>query len=93
MLVHSGQKIKCSQCDITFSRTGSLRRHMQHQHNTSKAELHFTCEICGKRWKTKSALQVHLQSHQNQDSHVMLPLPGTVCAVEQTSYTINQENG
>ena len=63
MLVHTGEKIKCSQCDITFSRPGSLRRHMQHQHNVSN--LHF-CDICGKTWNTRSALNDHRESHKTE---------------------------
>ena len=85
MLVHTGEKIKCTQCDITFSRPGSLRRHMQHQHNASKFQLHF-CDICGKGWKTRSALNVHLESHQTQPNQQQ----------QQTEYMMqnyNQENG
>ena len=65
MLVHTGEKIKCTQCDITFSRPGSLRRHMQHQHNTSRHQLYF-CDVCGKGWKTRSVLNAHLESHKKE---------------------------
>ena len=62
MLVHTGEKIKCTQCDITFSRPGSLRRHMQHQHNINP-QRHF-CDICGKSWNSRSALNEHRESHK-----------------------------
>ena len=64
MLVHTGEKIKCTQCDITFSRPGSLRRHMQHQHNINP-QRHF-CDICGKSWNSRSALNEHRESHKTE---------------------------
>ena len=64
MLVHTGEKIKCTECDITFSRPGSLRRHMQHQHNSSP-QTHF-CDVCGKGWNTRSALNEHRESHHKE---------------------------
>ena len=84
MLVHTGEKIKCSQCDITFSRPGSLRRHMQHQHQLQlKQQLHF-CDVCGKGWKTRSALNTHLESHKTQSESNQQ---------EYMMNSYNQENG
>ncbi|QQP35455.1 Putative LOC578691 [Caligus rogercresseyi] len=51
----------CKECDITYDKEASLRRHRSRTHNTNLRE---ECPICRKRLATKSTLSKHLISHQ-----------------------------
>ena len=69
----------CSQCNKVFSRLRYLRKHSkQHilppaqklvtgkQPLSANGEKRFTCEQCGKSFKFKHYLQVHIRSHNNK---------------------------
>ena len=54
-------RVSCDQCDKSFSRKQSLKRHML-IHQGIKP---FKCNICGKRFHWKNVLKTHQATHSN----------------------------
>src|SRR6218665_1927120 len=59
--VSPGSDIQCNQCEMTFCKISQLRTHISVDHS-SKAAL---CDVCGKKFRSHHALDVHLKSHEN----------------------------
>jgi len=52
---------KCDKCSYCTRYKGTLRRHDLYRH---QADIRpFSCEFCDKRWKSKSDLLAHLDTH------------------------------
>lgn len=51
-------RFPCTQCDETFTRRSSLRRHLDHAHN-ERARRRFQCHYCGKSYASQSYLSRH----------------------------------
>ena len=54
--VHSENKISCDQCDLTFSRSECLKRHIKGVHEDNK----FECEQCDFISTRKDKLKRHM---------------------------------
>ena len=55
--------IKCPSCEFMMSTKASLRSHLLKKHNIS--EQKFSCQLCGKKFISSSAMSVHNKSvHQ-----------------------------
>lgn len=62
MAKHIGAKIhKCTQCTTGFSTKCLLRAHIKGVHTTERP---YTCDTCGKSYKTKEAVIQHSHSHK-----------------------------
>merc|ERR1712080_553276 len=51
----------CLYCGKKFTSTSYLRQHVKHVHGENKDT--FSCHVCGKRFVTKTALEVHGALH------------------------------
>lgn len=54
-------KSKCPDCSLMFSNEGSLTRHVQSQHPSSKVLL-WKCDDCGRRFTKKRSRNKHMQA-------------------------------
>ena len=72
------KKLKCNQCDKKFIKSNSLIRHLNfHEHkkvskntNESNSSLKcYACQHCGKSYKRRDSLKVHVDSHSGLISH------------------------
>ena len=55
------KRYQCAQCDSSFSRPYSLRRHVQRKH--SEEEPVYDCQVCGAIFEDISAIQDHYRYH------------------------------
>uniref|UniRef100_A0A182QAG4 Transcription factor grauzone n=1 Tax=Anopheles farauti TaxID=69004 RepID=A0A182QAG4_9DIPT len=62
MLQHSLVRHGCDQCDYAATNVQSLQNHKRVQHTDEKP---FVCTTCGKSFKLKSNLRVHLAQHRD----------------------------
>uniref|UniRef100_A0A1B0CZ08 C2H2-type domain-containing protein n=1 Tax=Phlebotomus papatasi TaxID=29031 RepID=A0A1B0CZ08_PHLPP len=62
MILHSSTFLRCESCDYTTKKESLLRRHQLTQHSDAKP---FSCTICGRAFKLKRALTVHISQHEN----------------------------
>lgn len=54
-------------CPLCNESVGNLKRHHEHCHTDTKQ---YTCEICGKSFKQKPTLKLHLMVHQDDRRHM-----------------------
>lgn len=59
---------KCADCGMKFQRLLSLQRHQIRSHST--AEKSFTCDHCGKQYKLKSDILVHIINAHSTDRQI-----------------------
>ena len=50
-------RVKCPKCNVTFSRTASMTRHLNTKHRETPPK--YTCDICDKEFPAKSNLDRH----------------------------------
>lgn len=60
MILHSNIELHCDQCDYVTKKKVLLTRHLVTQHSNEKP---FVCNLCGRAFKMKRALTVHLAQH------------------------------
>lgn len=60
MILHSNIELRCDQCDYVTKKTVLLNRHLVTQHSNHKP---FACDLCGRAFKMKRALTVHVAQH------------------------------
>jgi len=53
-------ELVCKECDLTFSRRGSLQRHRQVQHGGAP---NYICPICSRPFRCQRYVHRHLRSH------------------------------
>lgn len=53
----------CSECTQTFKTQGNLSRHFRNVHNNSK---NWACEKCGKLFREKFQLDIHVPNHDKR---------------------------
>lgn len=64
---HMGEKnYKCDQCDMSFAKSLSLRRHYLRHSNVRD----FKCDFCPKAFKCSKYLRVHTKIHLNDKRYV-----------------------
>lgn len=66
MILHSQVIYNCHNCDYSTKKQMLLRRHLLTQHSDEKP---FSCETCGKTFKLKRALTVHVAQHNNTKTY------------------------
>lgn len=60
MILHSDAEFRCNQCDYITKKKILLNRHLLTQHSNDKP---FVCNLCGRAFKMKRALTVHIAQH------------------------------
>lgn len=60
MVLHSDVEFRCDQCDYVTKKKVLLTRHQLTQHSDEKP---FVCNLCGRAYKLKRALTVHIAQH------------------------------
>lgn len=59
------QDLTCITCKEKFESKKLLKIHMNNNHGAKKAESQFSCEICGKMFKSNWNLNNHLKKHSD----------------------------
>ena len=62
---------KCQKCELTCSRIGTLKRHVESVHEKQK---NFKCEICGKTFARRDYLNGHVTNVHRDPSEKIKPL-------------------
>lgn len=60
MVLHSDVEFHCDKCDYVTKKRVLLNRHLVTQHSTARP---FICDLCGRDFKMKRALTVHVAQH------------------------------
>lgn len=60
MVLHSNVEFRCDECDYVTKKKVLLNRHMLTQHSTDRPHV---CNLCGRDFKMKRALTVHIAHH------------------------------
>lgn len=60
MVLHSDVTLHCEKCDYVTKKKVLLNRHMLTQHSTERP---YVCDLCGRDFKMKRALTVHVAQH------------------------------
>ncbi|XP_063837093.1 zinc finger protein 675-like isoform X1 [Ostrinia nubilalis] len=58
--------LQCDQCDKTFSSNSNLNHHVKYKHLMVHREAKYTCEDCGRKFKTKRVLTGHMLVHSGE---------------------------
>lgn len=59
--------LNCKKCSFTANNHEEIEKHKQTEHLNRRKPL--TCDICGRTYKSKSALSVHVAMHNGITSH------------------------
>lgn len=62
MLLHSDIELQCDQCNYKTKKKELLNRHRITKHSTEKP---FECHLCGRAFKVKRALTIHIAQHNS----------------------------
>lgn len=60
MVLHSDVQFRCDKCDYVTKKKVLLNRHLVTQHSNQRP---FVCDYCGRDFKMKRALTVHIAQH------------------------------
>lgn len=60
MILHSNAEFRCDQCDYVTKKKVLLNRHLLTQHSNDRP---YVCNLCGRDFKMKRALTVHIAQH------------------------------
>lgn len=60
--------LNCKKCDFSANSHEELAEHRANEHRNGKGKL-MSCDICGRTYKSKSALSVHLAMHNGHSPH------------------------
>lgn len=60
MILHSDAEFRCDQCDYVTKKKVLLNRHLLTQHSNERP---FICNLCGRDFKMKRSLTVHIAQH------------------------------
>lgn len=66
MILHSDVQYECDQCDYITKKKVLLNRHRITKHSDEKP---FVCDLCGRAFKLKRALAVHLEQHESTKTY------------------------
>ncbi|CAG0887057.1 unnamed protein product [Cyprideis torosa] len=67
----NAQLFSCSHCEKEFPTKGRLNLHLRTRHGSeTAASAEYKCETCGKRCKTRSALESHQLRHTGLKSYI-----------------------
>jgi prophage antirepressor-like protein len=84
--VHEKKTVsKCEECDFVATTPGNLKRHTEniHKHNTSQ----FECDICKSMYKTKTYLNLHIQTVHKKVCQTKCDLCGIIlCSNKSLKY-------
>lgn len=58
---------KCQQCNIDFDHKSQYKHHIK-SHDIGSKETH-VCDICGQRYRSKTALDIHVGLHKGVSPH------------------------
>lgn len=65
--------LACKECEFTANSHEELAEHIANEQHNRNGKL-LTCDICGRTYKSKSALSVHLAMHNGRSPH------GKICS-------------
>ena len=71
----------CKDCDFTFSRPSSLKRHMEVRHG---GEPKYICPICSRRFRSQRYVHRHVRSHH--------PTINSIAAAKRSSVVVGITN-
>ncbi|KAJ0184256.1 hypothetical protein K1T71_000679 [Dendrolimus kikuchii] len=70
MRSHTNEKpYQCASCVKRYKDRGSLNRHIERNHVTTKRENKFICETCGNKFSSKHSIKIHLRTHTGETPH------------------------
>ena len=65
--VHEGIRYSCNQCDLQFTRKGSLNLHIKTIHEGLK----FPCNQCDQQFTQKGSVETHIKSIHKKSEHAV----------------------
>lgn len=66
MVLHSDEEYKCEQCDYVTKKRLLLNRHTVTKHSQARPGV---CDLCGRTFKMKRALTVHMAQHGSSKTY------------------------
>lgn len=60
------RKYNCEECGRSYVMLCSLRTHIRERHSDFKPVKNLCCELCGKRFRHKKYLELHMYSHSSE---------------------------
>lgn len=61
-------EVNCKECSFTANSYEEYVEHKANEHSTGRGKL-LSCDVCGRSYKSKSALSVHLAMHNGRSPH------------------------
>ena len=79
------RKYNCEECGRSYVMLCSLRTHIRERHSDFKPVKNLCCELCGKRFRHKKYLELHMYSHSSE-KNVRKHMKGLVTRPHLTLY-------
>ena len=79
------RKYNCEECGRSYVMLCSLRTHIRERHSDFKPVKNLCCELCGKRFRHKKYLELHMYSHSSE-KNVRKHMKGLVTSSHLTLY-------